>query len=249
MRKVQVLGVGIHAITPTLLTEQILETVRSGYQRVFAYVNVHALNIARSDAEFCDFLNTADITYCDGEGVRFGARLLGASLPPRIVLTYYVWELLELCNREGISIYFLGGQPGVLEKAIARSRGRFPGLRIVGSHHGYFSKDAPGSEPVLRDIGQAAPDVLFVGFGMPAQEEWIRKHRRVLGVKAIVPCGSMIDYVAGTRSVAPAWMAGHGLEWLYRLLQEPGRLWKRYLLGNPLFLMRVIWSRFSTEKS
>lgn len=248
MHRVPVLGVGIHPVTTSLLEDSLLHSVRAGVQRVFAYVNVHAINLAQSDTAFCDFLNTADVTYCDGEGVRFGARILGYALPPRIVLTYYVWDLLALCERENVSVFLLGARAEVLASAVTRVRERFPHLRVAGTHDGYFPKDDAGSTPVLEALRSAQPDLLFVGFGMPAQEAWISRYRSVLSVKAILPCGSMIDYVAGARTVAPVWMAQHGFEWLYRLAQEPRRLWKRYLLGNPMFVLRVLWSRFFKEK-
>jgi len=98
---------------------------------------------------------------------------------------------------------------------------------------------------VLASIRSANPDLLFVGFGMPLQGEWIQTNLADLAVPAILPCGSMIEYASGRKALAPAWMSNHGLEWLFRLIQEPRRLWKRYLLGNPLFFLRVVrqwWS-------
>lgn len=92
-------------------------------------------------------------------------------------------------------------------------------------------------------MNAASPDLLFVGFGMPLQEEWIRRHRHALRAGAIFPCGSMIDYASGLKSIAPPWMRNNGMEWLYRLFQEPGRLWKRYLVGNPRFIFRVMHQR------
>jgi N-acetylglucosaminyldiphosphoundecaprenol N-acetyl-beta-D-mannosaminyltransferase len=128
----------------------------------------------------------------------------------------------------------------VIRLAAGNAARRFPQLKIKGWHHGYFEKQGPENETVIRTIHDAAPDILLVGFGMPVQEDWIEMNRARLNVHAILPAGSLFDYMAGTKSIAPEWMANHGLEWLYRLMQEPGRLWKRYLIGNPLFFIRVL---------
>jgi len=211
---------------------------------MFSYLNVHALNLACVNPRFRNILNNAAVTYCDGEGVRIGARLLGSRLPQRTVLTYWIWDLCALFQEHAVSVYFLGGTDEVVAGAVGLIKERFPRLEIKGSHHGYFRKSGPESDAVVNDVNRAAPDVLFVGFGMPAQEFWIDENRSALRVGAVLPSGSMIDYIAGTRTPAPAWMADHGLEWLFRLLKEPGRLWQRYLVGNPLFLIRVLGQRF-----
>lgn len=215
---------------------------------VFAYSNINAINLAQEDQSLRDFLNRAHVVYCDGEGVRLGARLLGFHLPPRIVLTYFIWELCRDAEARGYKLFFLGSESDKVNEAVRRIRDRFPLIRIVGCHHGFFPKTGEESDRVVEIIRAARPDILFVGFGMPLQENWIAANLHRLEVKAILPCGSMIDYAAGQKSLAPAWMSDHGLEWLYRLGQEPGRLWKRYLIGNPLFLLRVLWQSWMREK-
>jgi N-acetylglucosaminyldiphosphoundecaprenol N-acetyl-beta-D-mannosaminyltransferase len=215
---------------------------------VYPYTNIHAINLAQRDQSLRDFLNAAHVVYCDGEGVRLGARLLGFHLPPRIVLTYFIWELCRDAEARGYKLFFLGSQTDRVNEAVRRIRVRFPLIRIVGCHHGFIAKAGDESDRVVEMIRAARPDILFVGFGMPLQEKWIAANMHRLEVEVILPCGSMIDYAAGRKSFAPAWMSDHGLEWLYRLGQEPGRLWKRYLIGNPLFLLRVLWQSWVGEK-
>ena len=144
-----------------------------------------------------------------------------------------------------MTMYVLGGSPGVAEQAIAIMQARHPRLSVVGFHHGYFEKTGAESEAVVSQIRNAQPDILVVGFGMPTQEHWIARTHPALSVPVILPCGSMIDYVAGRKTLAPGWMSNHGMEWLFRLFQEPGRLWKRYLIGNPLFMFRILmqWAK------
>jgi N-acetylglucosaminyldiphosphoundecaprenol N-acetyl-beta-D-mannosaminyltransferase len=243
MDNVNVLGVALAPIDEQELLRRVREALPSRQGSIFAYVNVNALNIAAELPWFREFLNGAVCAYCDGEGVRYGARILGGHLPARIALTFFFWDLCAEAVKNGYSLYLLGSRDHILQEAVASIRARYPGIRIAGTHHGYFPKDGPGSQEVVAAINAARPDLLFVGFGMPLQEEWIRRHRAGLNVGVVFPCGSMIDYASGLKSIAPLWMRLNGLEWLYRLFQEPGRLWKRYLFGNPLYLLRIIRQR------
>jgi N-acetylglucosaminyldiphosphoundecaprenol N-acetyl-beta-D-mannosaminyltransferase len=240
---VTVLGVRVDAVASDRLNREINNVIESAGKEYFANVNIHAINLARRDAPFREFLNSSRIVYCDGEGVRLGARILGAHLPPRIVLTYWIWEVCEMCERRGHSIFLLGGTERVVRQAADNLRNRFPHLQIVGAQHGYFPKAGESSSMVVEQINQARPNILFVCFGMPLQEHWVRENFHRLHVNVVLFGGSTIDYTAGLKTVAPPILREHGLEWLYRLVQEPGRLWKRYLLGNPLFLARVLIQR------
>ncbi len=243
MGKAQILGVDVDIVDKDQLLDRIRESVRQKRRDLYPYVNIHAINIAQGDREFRKLLNSAWTVYCDGEGVRLGARILGWRLPRRIVLTYYMWELLEAFEREEMSVYFLGGSEEVLQRAVANVRERYPKLKIAGSYFGYFQKTGPESDTVVESVARSGADVLFVGFGMPLQEHWIRQNMNLLAVHAILPCGSMIEYAGGAKKYTPAWMANNGMEWVFRLFQEPGRLWSRYLIGNPLFLLRVLGQR------
>jgi N-acetylglucosaminyldiphosphoundecaprenol N-acetyl-beta-D-mannosaminyltransferase len=243
MGDVNLLGVRVTSIDKGGLQLAITKSIRVRSKEVFAYVNVHALNIAQQDEPFRRFLNDAAVTYCDGEGVRLGARILGQALPSRIVLTYWVWDLCSFCEREGFSLFVLGGERESIEVAVRRMRQEYPALKILGYHHGFFEKTGPENTEVLGKIARTQPDILIVGFGMPLQEQWINTNLAKLSAHVILPAGSMIEYVAGKKRPAPSWMANHGMEWVYRLVQEPRRLWRRYLLGNPLFLARILMER------
>ncbi|HXF99972.1 MAG TPA: WecB/TagA/CpsF family glycosyltransferase [Bacteroidota bacterium] len=249
MPKVEILGVHVDVIDADGLYQAIADSIARCGKDVFAYVNINAINIAQENERFRRFLNDAHVVYCDGEGVRLGGRILGYHLPPRIVLTYWIWDLCKYCESRDYSVFLLGASEQHVREAVDRVRERFPHLRIVGYHHGYFAKQGPESDAVVEIVNRADPDILIVGFGMPLQEFWIEEHLGRLNARVILPAGSMIDYTAGRKGLAPAWMANHGLEWLYRFFQEPRRLWKRYLIGNPLFMLRVIRERFFGAKS
>ncbi len=245
MPRITIVGVSIDVINKEELERSIIASVQAGRKAVYAYVNVHALNLSQKDENFRRFFNEADTVYCDGEGVRLGAWILGKKLPPRVALTYFIWDLCALCESTSASIYFLGASEDIVSRAVGVVKRKYPRLTIAGWHNGYFDKEGPESEQVIQRVNDARPDLLFVGFGMPSQEHWIQRNVDRLDAKVILPCGSMIDFTAGVKSLAPAWMADHGLEWVHRLIQEPARLWRRYLMGNPAFLLRVMaqWAR------
>lgn len=239
MHKVDILGVQVDVIDTDGLHTAIEESVLQNRRDVYAYVNINAINIAHENERFKQFLNNSHVVYCDGEGVRLGARMLGYHLPPRVVLTYWIWELCELFEKRKFSVFFLGATEQYVEEAVGRVRQRFPEIVIAGWHHGYFEKTGAENEAVVEMINSARPNILIVGFGMPAQEMWIEENLSRLPANVILPAGSMIDYTAGRKGLAPKWMADNGMEWLYRFLQEPGRLWKRYLIGNPSFMYKI----------
>jgi N-acetylglucosaminyldiphosphoundecaprenol N-acetyl-beta-D-mannosaminyltransferase len=248
MDEVRLLDVRVDGIDVRGLERSIISNAGNGPSRLYAYVNVHAVNLARRDRRFREIINGASVVYCDGEGVRLGARLLGRRLPPRTVLTYWVWELCALLEEKGLSVFILGAREPVVSKAAAVLRERYPKLNVAGWHHGFFEKQGEESRKVVEIINRAAPDLLFVGFGMPLQEYWIEENLGSLRAGIVLPAGSMIEYIAGEKKPTPTWMANSGLEWFYRLLREPRRLWKRYLLGNPLFILRVVGRRIRFGK-
>jgi N-acetylglucosaminyldiphosphoundecaprenol N-acetyl-beta-D-mannosaminyltransferase len=211
------------------------------------YANVHVLNTAWTDSELRDVLNRADIVYCDGAGVALGARLLGYRLPGRMTGADWIEPLCEACAREGVSLYFLGGRPGVAGRAARRLEARHPGLRVVGAHHGYLAEPQVGAAAIAA-VNAAHPDILLIGMGTPTQEKWIATHRHELEVPVVWAVGALFDFVAEVQPRGPRWMLDNGLEWLYRLWSDPRRLWRRYLLGNPLFLARVVGQRLTDSQ-
>jgi N-acetylglucosaminyldiphosphoundecaprenol N-acetyl-beta-D-mannosaminyltransferase len=174
-----------------------------------------------------------------------GARILGYRIAQRIPITEWIWQLAGLAERHGFTVFFLGARRGVVGKLAARLKGRFPKLRVVGAHHGYFDK-TPGSsenEKVIRMINIAKPDFLIVGFGMPVQERWLLENWDRIETTVALTGGGAFDYASGELRRGPQLMTDNGLEWLSRLIIEPRRLWRRYLFGNPLFLRRVLRQR------
>jgi N-acetylglucosaminyldiphosphoundecaprenol N-acetyl-beta-D-mannosaminyltransferase len=245
LESVELLGVRIHALALDQLLDIVAQAILARRKALIANVNVHGLNLAYQLPWFRAFLNHADLVYCDGFGVKWGARLLGATIPQRYTPPDWIALLGKLCVEQGFSLFFLGARPGVADKAAARLNELIPSLRIVGTAHGYFDKTygSAENEAVVEAINAAKPDILVLGFGMPIQERWLLENWERVDATIALPAGAMFDFISGEVFRGPRWMTDHGLEWLSRLVVEPRRLWRRYLIGNPLFLGRVLKQR------
>jgi len=234
--------VGVDPITVAELHAEIARLARAGRPGLILNVNAHCLNLCYEDRGLRDALNSAEVVFCDGAGVMLAARMLGSRIPVRITYAAWIWRLADFAAAEDFSLYFLGARPGLAQEAARRLRERYPGLRIVGVHHGYFDHSAGSAEneAVLEEINATSPDILLIGLGMPLQEIWLTHNRHRLDVGVALTGGAVFDYVSGMVRRGPRILTEHGLEWLVRLLHEPRRLWRRYLIGNPLFLLRVL---------
>ncbi|HEX4108412.1 MAG TPA: WecB/TagA/CpsF family glycosyltransferase [Solirubrobacteraceae bacterium] len=210
-----------------------------GPARRVMYVNAHVLNQSAGDARLRRTLQDADLVYCDGYGVRLAAHALEAPIPHRMTGADWIWDLSKLCETAGHSVFLLGSDPGIAAEAGQRLRRRFPDLRVAGTHHGYFDIGSPHDERVVEHINETAPDIVLVGMGTPKQELWVRHNAPRLDVDVVWTVGALFDYVSGRVPRAPGWLADNGLEWIFRLAIEPQRMWRRYLLGNPVFISRV----------
>lgn len=242
---IRMLGVQLSLLSKEELLHTLGEIVASGNKGIILSGNVHSFNLAYQYKWLRDFFNQADIVRLDGAGLAVGAKILGFKTPKRLTWADFAWDLAEFAESRGFTFFFLGARPGVADKAAARLKERFPDLRIVGTHHGYFDKTpgSPENEAVIRRINAVKPNILIVGFGMPLQERWLMENWDRIEANVALTGGAVFDYVSGELRRPPRWMTDHGLEWLGRLIIEPRRLWKRYLIGNPLFLWRVLKQR------
>jgi N-acetylglucosaminyldiphosphoundecaprenol N-acetyl-beta-D-mannosaminyltransferase len=243
--RVNVLGVGVDPLSIPELHARILDIVRERGHALVLHVNAHALNLCYRDPALRSFFNTASLVFCDGVGVMLAARILGKRLPERITYADWSWQLANFAERENLSLFLLGARPGVAERAAARLLVQHPDLKIVGIHHGYFNRaiGAPENEAVLTKINAARPDMLLLGFGMPVQERWLMKNWNRIDARIALTGGAAFDYISGELRRGPRLLTDNGFEWLARLLIEPRRLWRRYVIGNPLFLLRVLKQR------
>jgi N-acetylglucosaminyldiphosphoundecaprenol N-acetyl-beta-D-mannosaminyltransferase len=236
----RIFDVGVHTGPPAELLRRILDFAEAGKRRRVSYVNAHVLNQSFTIPELRSALLASDLVYCDGYGVRLAAKLIGLEVPYRMTGADWIWGAAALCEERGLSLYLLGSDPGVAEQAAASLRRWYPRLAVSGTHHGYFEPNSPHSERVLEHIAEQQPDVLLVGMGTPRQELWVERNFDRIEARVVWTVGALFDYLSGRMPRAPHWMSDHGFEWIFRLALEPRRMWRRYLLGNPAFLGRVM---------
>lgn len=247
LRRVEVLGVPVDGLSRARFGEAVEELIARPETTILAPVNVDILNQTVGNEPLRTFLQRADVVYADGAGVVLGARLSGGTLPGRLTAADLVHDLCERWRDGRHSLYLLGGPPGIGGRAADALRAAHPGARIVGTWPGHLSPEQ--ERAALADIAAQRPDVLCVGFGTPLQEDFIERHAAALAhVPLIWPVGAMTTYIAGAVPRAPTWMRDGGLEWLYRLSLEPRRLFRRYVIGNPLFVARVLASRVAARQ-
>jgi N-acetylglucosaminyldiphosphoundecaprenol N-acetyl-beta-D-mannosaminyltransferase len=205
--------------------------LRSNASKVLFTANVDHVVRYSNDEEFRGYYRVADLVFADGTPLLWSARLLRRRLHARVTGVDLMTALCGLAASGGYRCFLLGAKKETLSKTEAVLRQRFPAIQIAGSHHGYFDD----SRPVLELIRQARPQLLFVGMGSPRQEKWIADHRKQLS-GVVLPVGGSFEVLAGEKKRAPQLMQRLGLEWTWRLAQDPRRLWKRYLLEDLVFL-------------
>ena len=234
-----VVGVRVDALDQNRLFAAAEAFVDLRHRATILYANVHVLNTAWRDGSLRAILNSSDIVYCDGAGVAAGARMLGRRLSGRMTGADWIYPFCSRCEISGKKIFILGGSPGVTDRAAKRLLIQFPGIAIVGTHHGYLA-DNNISKHAIQIINDAKPDIVFVGMGTPLQEHWIRENRNSLDAPVVWAVGALFDFVAGVQPRGPRFLLENGFEWLCRFASDPRRLRRRYLLGNPLFIMRIM---------
>lgn len=214
-------------------------------------INAAKVVKARANSELCDVLWNADMVGADGVPIVWASRIIGDPLPGRVNGTDLMEHLIELAAQKGYTIYFLGARQDVLEAAIENLQTTFPNLNIAGYRHGYFDSVNDEEEAVLT-INKANPDILLLGMGTPMKEKWVQRHKKHLNARVIHGVGGSFDILGGATRRAPGWMQKTGLEWLFRLILEPRRMWKRYFYTNSMFILlmgRMVWSRiFGTRR-
>lgn len=238
---VALLGVRFHRVTRAQLLNFLISAAMQQQKTVVGHVNIHALNLAYELPWYRNFLNRAQLVYCDGVGVLLGSKLLGYSMKieHRHTCPDWIEKLALACQDDRLSLFLLASESFILEEAVDKLTNAAPRLKISG-HHGYFAKNGPENDAVITQINTFQPDILCVGFGMPLQEFWIKENMERLEAKVFLPIGGCLEPYTGQIYRGPRWLTDYGLEWLIRTAVQPRRLWRRYLLGNPLFFWRLM---------
>jgi exopolysaccharide biosynthesis WecB/TagA/CpsF family protein len=237
---VDILGVDVASLTLSDALRHAERLYDSSDPGFVAHVNAHTLNLAWYERDYRAVLRRADLVLNDGKGVMIAARILGTRLQEDLNGNFFGPQLLRLAARRGWPTFFMGAAPGVAADAATRLMARIQGLKVVGTQDGYFTDDGQA----IAAVRAARPGLLLVGLGNPLQERWIDRCLPDTGARLAVGVGAFFDFVTGTVPRAPAWMNRVGLEWVHRLALEPGRMWRRYIVGNPLFVVRVLRQRY-----
>jgi exopolysaccharide biosynthesis WecB/TagA/CpsF family protein len=236
--KVNVFDVLIDNVSLVQAVKMIIDASSGQQTRQFAFVNAGCLNIAYSNEEYRLLLNRVAGVFGDGSGVKYACKATGQNILDNVNGTDMFPLLCEQAALSGKSIFLLGGNPGVAQEAAKRSLARYPSLQVAGFEDGFFT--AQDTLDVIQRINESGADILLVAMGAPNQETWIDQHIDQLEVGAAIGVGGLLDFLARQVSRAPGLVRRLGFEWVVRWLNEPGRLFKRYLVGNPLFIWRVL---------
>jgi N-acetylglucosaminyldiphosphoundecaprenol N-acetyl-beta-D-mannosaminyltransferase len=200
-------------------------------------VNVAKLINMQKDAELAESVKACDLINIDGMGVVLGARFMGHDIPERVAGVDLFHNLLDMSAEKDFPVFLLGAEEEVVAKTTTKVKELHKGIRVAGYHHGYFWDD---EEAVVKQIKDSGARLLFVAITSPKKENFINKWQDQLGVDFVMGVGGTFDVVAGKVKRAPVWMQNYGLEWFYRVMQEPGRMWKRYAETNSKFAWLLI---------
>lgn len=242
--RVEVLGVGISLINMASALEEIIGWVDGGKRNYVCVTGVHGVMESQRDPELLAIHNQSGLTTPDGMPMVWAGRWAGDSSVERVYGPDLMLALLDEAAEQGWSSFFYGGAPGVPEELVARLRTRIPTLAVAGTWSPPFRPLEPSEErEVVEMINASGADLVWVGLSTPKQERWMARFRPELDAPVLLGVGAAFDFHAGRVSQAPRWMQRAGLEWLYRMIREPRRLWRRYLTNNPRFIYSVLRTR------
>jgi N-acetylglucosaminyldiphosphoundecaprenol N-acetyl-beta-D-mannosaminyltransferase len=245
LRAVEILGVRVSCASREDVLQLPLDWAMGEGKRTIFYVNAHCLNLATREPTYRATLNQADLVYSDGVGVVWASRWLGGCPLEKVTGRDWIHDFSAQAAQSNLRIYLLAGTQEIIEKAQQNLIRQHTELKIVGTRNGYFEEAE--SDALIEEINQAAPQILLVGMGTPRQEKWLADHRDQIQAPVCWAVGALFDYVAGVEPPVPGWLNRLNLEWLWRLLVDPLGKWRRYLIGNPLFLYRLLRQKMKTK--
>jgi len=233
--KIVLLGMPIQKIRMEELLDCCDQAIAQKQTLMLGMVNVAKLVNSRKDPALYRSVAESDLIVADGQGVVWLSRLAGCPLPERVAGIDVMFGLMQRASEKHYRIFFLGARPDVLEKVVQKAQQIYPGFQVAGYHDGYFDLEKSGKK-VAEQIRDSSADILFVAITPPKKEIFMDRWKQVINVPVCHGVGGSFDILAGVVKRAPLWMQKCGMEWFYRVLQEPRRMWKRYLVTNTVFL-------------
>ncbi len=210
------------------------EIIKNGVPTQHVVINASKVNLMEKDPELRNIVNGCPLINADGASILWAAKKLGVPLKERVTGIDLFLKLVELANEKGYKIYLFGAKEEVVKKVKGIFEAQYPNLQIAGYRNGYFSEQ--DEEKIVADMANSGADMMFVAFSSPKKEYWVNKYLERLNIPFVMGVGGSFDVVAGVTDRAPKWMQDHSLEWFYRFIQEPRRMWKRYIVGNAKFV-------------
>lgn len=230
----KILNTYVNAISMDETIRRIEEIIQKGKPTQHVVINASKVNLMEEDPELRRIVNSCPLINADGASIVWAAKKLGVPLKERVTGCDLFQELIKVAAEKGYKVYLFGAKEevGIEVKAIFEEK--YPTLQIVGYRNGYFTE---ADEPeIVKKMSESGADIMFVAFSSPKKEYWVNKYLEQLNIPFVMGVGGSFDVVAGVTDRAPVWMQEHGLEWFYRFIQEPRRMWKRYIIGNVKFI-------------
>jgi N-acetylglucosaminyldiphosphoundecaprenol N-acetyl-beta-D-mannosaminyltransferase len=238
---IKILGLRVDRLTMDDALTVIQNFVSERTPRHVVTADASMVVLARDDANLKRIVLAADLVTPDGAGILWASKLLGFPIRHKVSGVDLVEKLCKISSEKGLRLYFLGSGPGVAESAAANLITRYPGAAIVGTRHGFFTSEDEAA--VVDEIAVANADVIFVAFGIPKQEKFIDRHKAALGIPVSIGVGGSFDVYSGLVKRAPVWMQNSGLEWIFRLYQNPKKISK--VMTLPKFALLALWAKVS----
>lgn len=245
-KRINFFSAEINPLTMGQTMDVVEEMVQARVPQQHVVVNVAKLVMMEKDEQLRKIVNSCDLINADGQGVVWGAKILGVDIPERVAGIDLFTNLIELSANKGYRVYLFGAKEEVVSRVSQIFKEKFPKLTIAGSRNGYFTKEE--ELKIVEDIHESKPDMLFVAMSSPQKEIFLNKYKDKMNVPFVMGVGGSFDVIAGKTKRAPLWMQKCGLEWFYRFLCEPRRMWKRYLVTNSIFLGMIIKAKIRGKR-
>lgn len=246
VKRYPILNTYVNAISMEETIEAVEAIIKEGKPTQHVVINASKVNLMEKDEKLRKIVNDCPIINADGASIVWAAKVLGVPLTERVTGIDLFLKLVEIANEKQYKIYLFGAKEEVVCKVKSIFEEKYPNLQIVGYRNGYFTE--ADEDDIVKDMQKSGADMLFVAFSSPKKEYWVHKYIKQLNIPFVMGVGGSFDVVVGVTKRAPLWMQKCGLEWVYRFIQEPGRMWKRYIIGNAKFVLLTYKTKFKRKK-
>lgn len=242
----KIMNTYVNVVSMDETIRRVEKIIEKGKPTQHVVINASKVNLMEDDPELRRIVNSCPLINADGASIVWAAKKFGVPLKERVTGCDLFQELVRVASEKGYKIYLFGAKEEVVTKVKAIYEEQYPGIQIVGYRNGYFT-EADESE-IVKNMAESGADMMFVAFSSPKKEYWVNKYIDQLNIPFVMGVGGSFDIVAGVTERAPKWWQDHGLEWLYRFIQEPRRMWRRYIIGNAKFVGLTYKYKFKNKK-